>query len=110
MNGWIKLGLAILPLNFTTYLRLSFTQKPVMPPFKLIIFDCDGVLVDSEGIATQVFIDMLAELGVDITLEEVMNHYVGMPMPDGLALLAKQYGFTPQQILWNAFTVTAWLS
>lgn len=81
-----------------------------MPPFKLIIFDCDGVLVDSEGIATQVFIDMLAELGVDITLEEVMNHYVGMPMPDGLALLAKQYGFTPQQILWNAFTVTAWLS
>ena len=66
-----------------------------MSSFKLIIFDCDGVLVDSEGITTQVFIDMLAEAGVDITLEEVMNQYVGMPMPDGLALLAKQYGFTP---------------
>lgn len=66
-----------------------------MPPFKLIIFDCDGVLVDSEGITTQVFIDMLAELGINITLEEVMNQYVGMPMPDGLALLVKQYGFTP---------------
>tara|TARA_B110000196_G_scaffold318963_1_gene335620 strand:- start:38 stop:166 length:129 start_codon:yes stop_codon:yes gene_type:complete len=40
-----------------------------MTPFKLIIFDCDGVLVDSEGITTQVFIDMLAELGINITLE-----------------------------------------
>lgn len=66
-----------------------------MPPFKLIIFDCDGVLVDSEGITTQVFIAMLTELEVDITFEEVMNHYVGIPMPDGLAMLAKQYGFTP---------------
>ncbi|MAI37153.1 HAD family phosphatase [Alteromonas sp.] len=66
-----------------------------MTPFKLIIFDCDGVLVDSEGITTQVFIDMLAELGINITLEEIMNRYVGMPMSDGLAMLAKQYGFTP---------------
>lgn len=66
-----------------------------MTPFKLIIFDCDGVLVDSEGITSQVFIDMLAELGINITLEEIMNRYVGMPMVDGLAVLAKQYGFTP---------------
>jgi HAD superfamily hydrolase (TIGR01509 family) len=66
-----------------------------MPPFKLIIFDCDGVLVDSEGITTQVFIGMPAEVGVNITLEEVMNQYMGMPMPDGLAMLAQQYRFTP---------------
>jgi beta-phosphoglucomutase-like phosphatase (HAD superfamily) len=29
----------------------------------LVIFDCDGVLVDSERISNQVFVDLLGELG-----------------------------------------------
>ena len=34
-----------------------------MPRFDLVIFDCDGVLVDSEVIVNRVFADMLNELG-----------------------------------------------
>ena len=33
-------------------------------PFDLVIFDCDGVLVDSEGIAETLLADMSVELGV----------------------------------------------
>ena len=46
--------------------RNSKVEK--MRPFKLVIFDCDGVLVDSERLTNQVFIDMLAVEGVNLSL------------------------------------------
>jgi beta-phosphoglucomutase-like phosphatase (HAD superfamily) len=44
---------------------------------QLLIFDCDGVLVDSERICLQVLADMLAEHGVTITLEEAVARFIG---------------------------------
>ena len=38
----------------------------------LVIFDCDGVLVDSEVVPFRIFRECLAELGVALTLEEAM--------------------------------------
>jgi HAD superfamily hydrolase (TIGR01509 family) len=46
-------------------------------PFDLVIFDCDGVLVDSELITSRVFADMLRELGLVVTLEEMFERFVG---------------------------------
>jgi beta-phosphoglucomutase-like phosphatase (HAD superfamily) len=42
-------------------------------PFDAILFDCDGVLVDSEPITNRVLAEMLGELGWQITTEESMN-------------------------------------
>jgi HAD superfamily hydrolase (TIGR01509 family) len=67
--------------------------KEKMRPFKLIIFDCDGVLVDSERLTNQVFIDMLAVEGVNITLHEIMENYVGIPLQNGIAILEKLHQF-----------------
>ena len=36
----------------------------------LVIFDCDGVLVDSEIIASRIFADCLGEVGIVLTFEE----------------------------------------
>ena len=36
----------------------------------LVIFDCDGVLVDSEALACQVDADLLTELGIDVAIRE----------------------------------------
>lgn len=47
----------------------------------LVIFDCDGVLVDSEAIANPLLRDALAEHGLDMTLEQVIQTYVGRSMP-----------------------------
>jgi len=48
------------------------------PRFGLVIFDCDGVLVDSEVITCRIFAQMLRELGLDVTIEEVFDQFVGM--------------------------------
>lgn len=44
---------------------------------RLVIFDCDGVLVDSEPIAVRIDVEMLAELGVEMSEAEVITRYVG---------------------------------
>ena len=40
-----------------------------MSKYKCVIFDCDGVLVDSEPIGNQVLVDMANELGANINLD-----------------------------------------
>jgi HAD superfamily hydrolase (TIGR01509 family) len=44
---------------------------------ELVIFDCDGVLVDSEVISSRIFTACLAEAGVVLTLEEAMAFGIG---------------------------------
>lgn len=44
---------------------------------ELVIFDCDGVLVDSERIAVRLNVEIGPELGWAITSDEVMQHFVG---------------------------------
>ncbi len=39
--------------------------------FALVIFDCDGVLVDSELITSRVFTNMLNELGIAVSVAQV---------------------------------------
>jgi len=40
-----------------------------MPSYKCAIFDCDGVLVDSEPLGNQIMVDMANELGAHINLD-----------------------------------------
>jgi HAD superfamily hydrolase (TIGR01509 family) len=49
-----------------------------MPGFDLILFDCDGVLVDSEIIAAEVESKLLRESGFDITAEDMCIRFAGM--------------------------------
>ncbi|WP_025620222.1 HAD family hydrolase [Salinispora cortesiana] len=46
-------------------------------PVELVIFDCDGVLVDSERIAVRVNIALGAELGWPLTEAEVIERFIG---------------------------------
>jgi HAD superfamily hydrolase (TIGR01509 family) len=48
----------------------------------LIIFDFDGVVVDSELIANEVLAEMISELGVPMTTEAVMRVFVGKRLDD----------------------------
>jgi HAD superfamily hydrolase (TIGR01509 family) len=58
----------------------------------LVIFDCDGVLVDSELITNRVFARMLNELGIAVTLEDMFERFVGRSMPQCLELITKMLG------------------
>ncbi len=46
-------------------------------PFELVIFDCDGVLVDSEKLSVRIDRIVLAELGWQLTEQEIVHRFVG---------------------------------
>jgi HAD superfamily hydrolase (TIGR01509 family) len=58
----------------------------------LLIFDCDGVLVDSEVISVRCLVDALREAGVDIDVETVMERFIGVARPEILAQLQAETG------------------
>jgi HAD superfamily hydrolase (TIGR01509 family) len=62
-----------------------------MPP-ELIIFDCDGVLIDSEGIASGVIAEDLTALGWKMTEAEAMEIFIGMSIMDMVPLIETQLG------------------
>jgi beta-phosphoglucomutase-like phosphatase (HAD superfamily) len=49
----------------------------VADPFELVIFDCDGVLVDSERIGVRVEAEYLAELGWPLSEAEIVERFMG---------------------------------
>ncbi|WP_375209938.1 HAD family hydrolase [Hyphomonas jannaschiana] len=49
-----------------------------MPAFEALIFDCDGVLVDSEVIAIQCEREILAGWGLDYAFETFVQRFIGL--------------------------------
>ncbi|HEX2755635.1 MAG TPA: HAD family phosphatase, partial [Candidatus Limnocylindrales bacterium] len=45
--------------------------------FDLVIFDCDGVLVDSERLSIRLDVELLAQLGWPMSEVEVIDRFVG---------------------------------
>src|SRR5690606_13138456 len=46
-------------------------------PVELVIFDCDGVLVDSERLSVRVEARLITELGWPLTEQDVLERFVG---------------------------------
>lgn len=62
------------------------------PEFDLVIFDCDGVLVDSEVLSARVLIAQLAELGIGLTDEQFRAEFLGRSFASASALLKARTG------------------
>ena len=54
----------------------------------LVIFDCDGVLVDSERLSHTVLQQMLAELGIVIGFDDAVERFIGTSLPTCMARVA----------------------
>jgi HAD superfamily hydrolase (TIGR01509 family) len=63
-----------------------------MAGFELIIFDNDGVLVDSEPVANQVLASLLTEYGFPCTPEESIATFMGHSMPQVRAMVEERLG------------------
>jgi len=61
-------------------------------PVDLVIFDCDGVLIDSEIISAQMLVAELAGLGVEIDLDYVAWHFLGRSYPVVMAQIRQEFG------------------
>jgi HAD superfamily hydrolase (TIGR01509 family) len=57
----------------------------------LVIFDCDGVLIDSEALSLPVEAAILAEHGFSITVDEIRERYVGHSLASMFADLEKRF-------------------
>jgi HAD superfamily hydrolase (TIGR01509 family) len=57
-----------------------------------VIFDCDGVLVDSEPIANRVMAEAVTEAGLPITTEESMATFMGRRWEDSLEMIEERLG------------------
>jgi HAD superfamily hydrolase (TIGR01509 family) len=70
-------------------------DAPDMPPrarTELVIFDCDGVLVDSEPISNRVLAKAIGEAGLNTSAEEVARRFEGMRLRDIQVEVERQLG------------------
>jgi HAD superfamily hydrolase (TIGR01509 family) len=63
--------------------------------FDAVIFDCDGVLVDSEAITSGVLRDMLDELGWRMSPQECHDVFLGKALQDELTMIHSRTGILP---------------
>jgi HAD superfamily hydrolase (TIGR01509 family) len=64
----------------------------VLTRFDLIIFDCDGVVVDSERIVHEVFRAFMNRVGVDLTSAQMHERFLGRTLADCLRIVAQLTG------------------
>lgn len=63
--------------------------------FDAVLFDLDGVLVDSEALAADVWVRTLAEHGLPLPLNDFAHLAVGQTFPNVLVRLSDLHGWTP---------------
>lgn len=75
-----------------------------MAEIDLVIFDCDGVLVDSEIIACRVDAEELRKIGVPLSDDDVIARFSGVSSKDMRSILEKDYNVALPS---NFFDLTA---
>lgn len=75
------------------------------PPqaFAAILFDCDGVLVDSEPITLRILMRCLQDFGWPLTLEQCVEHFLGRALQHQLDLIEAHAGRRPDEAWIAAF-------
>ena len=61
-------------------------------PIELVIFDCDGVLIDSEIISARVLLSHLASVGVHVDFNHFQTNFMGRSWPKVVADIRINYG------------------
>lgn len=66
----------------------------IAPPIELVIFDCDGVLIDSEVISKRVLLLMLSKLGIAVSDDYFAAHFLGHSFEHVTAKIRADFGLT----------------
>jgi HAD superfamily hydrolase (TIGR01509 family) len=61
----------------------------------LVIFDCDGVLIDSELLSIRADRECLAECGIELSVDEIRDRYTGISFAGMVADLEARHGPLP---------------
>jgi HAD superfamily hydrolase (TIGR01509 family) len=71
---------------------LLLVTKEEPPPAGLIIFDCDGVLVDSEPLALRVLLEGIAERGIAIEEGLAYERFLGRSLASVIETVQRDFG------------------
>ena len=61
-----------------------------MPSAELVIFDCDGVLIDSEIVAARAEAELITAAGYPIEAEELAQRFAGLTLKDMMLAIEKE--------------------
>ena len=75
-------------------------------PYDLVIFDCDGVLVDSERISSRVFASLLDEIGLHFTPDDMIETFMGNSMGRCVEIVTERLGHAPPDDLIERYHAT----
>ena len=84
--------------DYTSVMTFTFANPPAA-----VIFDCDGVLVDSEPITSRVWAGLLTEIGLPTTTEESLVTYLGNSMARCMEIVTERMGHAPPDWLLPRF-------
>ena len=73
------------------------------PSFDLVIFDCDGVLVDSEPLANRVFSQIVSEHGFAVDEPEYLKKFSGVTLPERISTVAEELNWSPPRNFLEVF-------
>lgn len=71
--------------------------------FDAILFDCDGVLVDSEAITNAVIADTLNAYGANVTVAQAMDAFLGRSLRESADVVARLIGKQPPESFFTDF-------
>ena len=72
-------------------MSLKATRAPSIPP-KLVIFDCDGILVDSPPLINRAMVRVLASYGLQLSPDDVLRNLKGLLNADIRNVVASKWG------------------
>ncbi len=84
--------------------RAALSVPPLLPACDGVIFDCDGVLVDSERISNGVWARLLTDIGVPMTTAQSLGIFMGHSMPRCVEIAADMLGHQPPDDLLTRFS------
>lgn len=73
-------------------MRASSVPGEGTPRWDLVIFDCDGVLVDTEPIHCRIFAETVTEIGLPMSAAEVDRDFRGLSGVSSMAIVGERLG------------------
>lgn len=64
---------------------------------ELVIFDCDGVLVQSEPLVNRLFVEMIGEFGHSLDVEASLREFSGVSLANRVAVVGARFSWTPPE-------------
>src|SRR5215213_8233248 len=87
-----RLGIRMPPSSHGSVSERTASRVRRPMAYDLVIFDCDGVLVDSEPLSNRILAERLTAIGLPTTVEDAIHDYMGRSWKTDVELIESRLG------------------